>query len=35
MLTGIDRKQELFRVLNGLEAGDTVEVGRLVKLVAD
>lgn len=34
-MQGVDRKVELFRTLNGLEPGDTPEVGRLVKLVAD
>lgn len=34
-MQGIDRKLELFRVLNGLDGSDTVEPGRLVKLVAD
>ncbi|MEJ1160342.1 M48 family metalloprotease [Prosthecomicrobium sp. N25] len=34
-MSGVERKLDLFRVLNGLEAGDGVEPGRLVKLVAD
>ena len=35
LMQGIERRQETFRVLNGLDAQDTVEVGRLVKIVTD
>lgn len=34
-MTGVDRKIELFRILNGLGANDAPEVGRLVKIVSD
>jgi predicted Zn-dependent protease len=34
-MSGVDRKLDLFRVLNGLDAGETVEPGRMVKLVTD
>ncbi|MDR3495874.1 MAG: M48 family metalloprotease [Ancalomicrobiaceae bacterium] len=35
MMSGVDRKLDLFRVLNGLDQGDQVDVGKLVKLVTD
>lgn len=34
-MSGVERKTELFRVLNGLDAGEQPEAGRLVKLVTD
>ncbi len=34
-MSGIDRKADLFRVLNGLGAGEAPEPGRLVKIVTD
>lgn len=34
-MTGVERKLELFRVLNGLGAGETPEPGRMVKVVSD
>ncbi len=34
-MTGVDRKVELFRVLNGLGPTDGIEPGRAVKLVGD
>jgi predicted Zn-dependent protease len=34
-MTGVDRRLDLFRVLNGLEPGDPLEAGRSVKLVTD
>jgi predicted Zn-dependent protease len=34
-MTGVERKIELFRILNGLGSNDPPEVGRLVKIVSD
>ncbi len=34
-MSGIERKADLFRVLNGLSSGEAPEPGRLVKLVTD
>ena len=34
-MQGIDRRLETFRVLNGLDQGDQVDAGKLVKLVTD
>jgi predicted Zn-dependent protease len=34
-MSGVDRKVELFRVLNGLEPGDPLEPGRAFKIVTD
>ncbi|TBW40402.1 metalloprotease [Siculibacillus lacustris] len=34
-MSGIDRKVDLFRVLNGLGASDPVEVGKAVKIVSE
>jgi predicted Zn-dependent protease len=34
-MTGVDRKTELFRVLNGLGPNDPIEPGRAVKLIID
>lgn len=34
-MTGVERRVELFRILNGLGANDAPEVGRLVKIVTD
>ena len=34
-MVGVDRKQELFRVLNGLDAGATLTPGEKVKIVTD
>ena len=34
-MTGVERKLELFRVLNGLGPTDAPEQGRLVKIVSD
>ncbi|WP_261969720.1 M48 family metalloprotease [Prosthecodimorpha staleyi] len=34
-MQGVDRKLELFRVLNGLDGADAIEPGRMVKLVVD
>ncbi|MDR3375310.1 MAG: M48 family metalloprotease [Ancalomicrobiaceae bacterium] len=35
MMSGVDRKIDLFRVLNGLDQADQVEAGKSVKLVTD
>jgi predicted Zn-dependent protease len=35
LMQGVERRQETFRVLNGLDPTDQVEAGRLVKLVTD
>lgn len=35
MMRGVDRKLDLFRVLNGLASGDTVSAGEKVKIVTD
>jgi len=34
-MQGVDRRLETFRVLNGLDVGDQIDAGRLVKLVTD
>ncbi|MDK9697315.1 MAG: M48 family metalloprotease [Siculibacillus sp.] len=34
-MVGVERKTELFRILNGLGPGEAPEAGRLVKIVAD
>ena len=34
-MSGVDRKQELFRVLNGLSAGQSISAGDKVKIVTD
>ncbi len=34
-MQGVDRKQELFRILNGLSAGQTVSAGDKVKIITD
>jgi len=34
-MSGVERKIELFRVLNGLGSGDAPEVGKLVKIVSE
>jgi len=34
-MSGIDRKVDLFRILNGLSGSDAPEAGRLVKIVTD
>ena len=34
-MSGVERKLELFKVLNGLGASDAPEVGRLVKIVSE
>jgi predicted Zn-dependent protease len=35
LMQGVERKQETFRVLNGLDPNDQVEPGKLIKLVSD
>ena len=35
MLQGVDRRVESFRVLNGLDQGDTISAGQSVKIVTD
>lgn len=34
-MAGVDRKADLFRVLNGLEPGDALEAGKSMKIVTD
>ncbi|MGL4488387.1 MAG: M48 family metalloprotease [Rhizobiaceae bacterium] len=34
-MVGVERKQELFKILNGLNAGQTVSVGEKVKVITD
>jgi predicted Zn-dependent protease len=34
-MVGVDRKQELFRILNGLNIGETVSAGNKIKIITD
>jgi predicted Zn-dependent protease len=34
-MTGVDRKLELFQVINGLSAGESVRPGDKVKIITD